>query len=44
MGSENWTGVSKEGKVIDVGEPMRATKVDALVPSVSRHQDGDKQI
>jgi membrane-bound serine protease (ClpP class) len=41
--NENWTAVSEDGNVIGVGEPVRVTKVDGLVLTVSRHQQVDTQ-
>jgi membrane-bound serine protease (ClpP class) len=41
--NENWTAVSEDGNVIGVGEPVRVTKVDGLVLTVSRHRDTGAQ-
>ena len=41
VGSETWTAVSGNGNVIDVDEPVRVTKVDGLILTVSRQQDVD---
>jgi membrane-bound serine protease (ClpP class) len=41
--NETWTAVSENGNVIGIGEPVRVTKVDGLVLTVSRHQDVDTQ-
>jgi membrane-bound serine protease (ClpP class) len=41
--NEAWTAVSENGNVIGIGEPVRVTKVDGLVLTVSRHQDVDTQ-
>ena len=42
VGSETWTAVSGDGNVIGVGEPVRVSKVDGLIVTVSR-QEEDKQ-
>ena len=39
VGNETWTAASEYGNVIAVGEPVRVTKVDGLILTVSRQED-----
>ena len=39
VGSETWTAVSGDGNVIAVGEPVRVSKVDGLIVTVSRQEE-----
>lgn len=41
VGSETWTAVSGDGNVIGVGEPVRVSKVDGLIVTVSRQENED---
>jgi membrane-bound serine protease (ClpP class) len=41
--NETWTAVSEDGNVIGVGEPVKVTKVEGLVLTVSRYQQTDTQ-
>ena len=38
VGSETWTAISEDGNVIGVGEPVKVSKVDGLILTVSRQQ------
>ena len=38
VGNETWTAASEYGNVIAVGEPVRVTKVDGLILTVSRQE------
>ncbi len=38
VGSETWTAVSQDGNVIGVGEPVKVSKVDGLIVTVSRQE------
>ena len=39
VGSETWTAVSEDGNVISVGEPVRVSKADGLILTVSRQDE-----
>ena len=39
VGNETWTAASEDGNIIAVGEPVRVTKVDGLILTVSRQED-----
>lgn len=39
VGNETWTAVSRDGNVIGVGEPVRVSKVDGLIVTVSRQEE-----
>ena len=41
VGSETWTAVSLDGNVISVGEPVRVSKVEGLIVTVSRQETED---
>ena len=41
VGSETWTAISEDGNVIEVGEPVKISKVDGLILTVSRKEDED---
>ena len=41
VGSETWTAISEDGNVIDVGRPVKISKVDGLILTVSRQDDED---
>jgi membrane-bound serine protease (ClpP class) len=41
VGSETWTAVSEDGNVICVGEPVKVSKVDGLILTVSRQDQED---
>ena len=36
VGGETWTAVSEDGTVIGVGEPVKVSRVDGLIATVSR--------
>ena len=42
VGSETWTAVSGDGNVIGVGEPVRVSKVEGLIVTVSRQDEEEK--
>jgi len=39
FGEETWTAVSRDGTVIHEGEPVKVTKVDGLILTVSPPDD-----
>ena len=41
VGSETWTAISEDGNVIAIGEPVKVSKVDGLILTVSRQDDED---
>ncbi len=41
VGSETWTAISEDGNVISVGEPVKVSKVDGLILTVSRQDEED---
>ena len=41
VGSETWTAISEDGNVITVGEPVKVSRVDGLILTVSR-QDNEE--
>ena len=43
VGSETWTAISEDGNVIGVGEPVKVSKVDGLILTVSRQDEEDTE-
>ena len=41
VGSETWTAISEDGNVIEIGEPVKVSKVEGLILTVSRQDDED---